>query len=1204
MYLKSLELHGFKSFPEKTVLQFDSGSTVIVGPNGSGKSNITDAMRWVLGELSSRNIRGNRMEDVIFIGADGRKPMSFAEVSVTFDNTGEPRINSPYDEITVTRRYYRAGESEYYINRQPCRLKDIYELFMNTGIGREGYSIIGQGKIAEIISKKSEDRRGIFEETAGISKYRYQKEAAEKRLADTDANVERIMDVFSELEARIPTLEKESAKAKKYLEVYEQKKQTDISLWIYDIERMNKDLEKTEADCRLSAHEMEMISDTENGVEAQSDRIYNLSMENKTKSQGVYEEIRSLRDLLSEADSSRKVLETTIGHLAENKAEEIRKKGRVSENIAEAEKTATVLAGKLREVQNLLSEAENEANEILKEKNGLTEMRRERDQMFQNLQSQLENTEASLTEHRVELSVLQNMLSDHETRTGNMDDEIRAYESKLESLHTEMEGAQESLDLYREKIRKNEDDLKTVSDTIAANDNKSRTIQRDMGILQAKAGALDSRIKALRAFEEQFEGYNHSVKFVMGEAQKKNLNGVRGPLSQLISVPSNYSVAMEAALGNALQNIVVDDEASAKAAISALKRANAGRATFYPISSMRAQGRNAELEAAKKAKGFVGFADELVDTQNDYREIVRYLLGRVAVFGTLDDATPYAKAQSWRVRCVTLDGQQINVGGSFTGGSAKHDSGILSRSSQIGQLETEKAGLEEEVKRLEKELAAVEQANAEASSFLLAENEKNKLIASLAQTEQTHYDGLAAQADVAEQHLIQLRSDASALSDESVRGEADSKRLGAQCEKEESALTELRRKRDEVDTVRKELEVQNEELNTRSAEAQVLLAERKKDLETAEGALEANRVLRQNMQDEVAAHDAEIRRLDEETETAKNEMGASAQKSSDTEALLAEKEALRQQLDDEGMDFEKRLNELRLQLKEIGAKKEIIYKSHTKNENRREQLTIDIDKMTERLWDEYELTHSSAVALGYPPVVYGERANVAQKLTELRNQLRGLGNVNVAAIDEYKEVRERYDAMKVQLDDLEEAKKDILSLIGDIEAEMKTMFVSAFDQINTNFDEVFKELFGGGHAHLTLSDPNDVLNCGIEINVAPPGKMIKSLTLLSGGEQAFVAIALLFALIKVNPSPFCIFDEIEAALDEVNVTRVARYIRRYSKQMQIIMITHRRGTMDIADTLYGVTMPRHGVSKVFTLDINNMSKEEENMLIGDKQPRQ
>ena len=1203
MYLKSLELHGFKSFPEKTVLHFDAGSTVIVGPNGSGKSNITDAMRWVLGELSSRSIRGTKMEDVIFIGADGRKPMSFAEVSVTFDNTGDVRINSPYDEITVTRRYYRAGESEYFINRKPCRLKDIYELFMNTGIGREGYSIIGQGKIAEIISKKSEDRRGIFEETAGISKFRYQKEEAEKRLAATEENVERVLDVFNELEARIPTLEKESQKARRYLDLYEEKKQADISLWLYDIDKMTADRDKTEADCRLSAHEMEMITDTERSVEAQSDRLYDASMENKQEAQRLYEEIRSLRDRQSETESAYKVLETNLAHVAEMTAEEERQRTETEASLRAAEKAGQSLAENCRRVQSLLGEAEESAAEVVNEKSGLAEMRREKEQLATEIAAEQAATESSLTDHKVKLSVLRNMISDHESRGATVESEIEAYKAKVDSIRKELDDVDDGIRTYTEAIEKNDAELREAERTIASNDTKSQSLRRTLAETEASAGALDSRIHALRGFEEHFEGYIGSVRFVMGEAQKGKLTGIRGPLSQLIRVPGEYTVAIETALGGALQNLVVDDERAAKAAIGALKQSGAGRATFYPISSIRGQSRTRELDAAAAAQGFVGFADELVETENTYREILSSLLGRIAVFRDLDHATDFAKAQSWRVRCVTLDGQQINAGGSFTGGSAKRDSGILTRASQIEKLEAEKRGLDDTVASIRKELAACEEDNRKAAAYRVAVQEKRTLVETLRTSETAHRDGLAAQLEVAENHLTQLSADASALTDEQDRGAADVTRLEALTARETETLASLAEKAASLAAARAEMDEQMEEINVRLAETQVLLAERRKDMETADAAAETGRENCRRLSDEIARRTAEIKRLGEEKDRLTREMTEKKTATGDFSDALGQKETERRRLEDEGMDFEKRLNDLRGQLKDIGARKEVIFRAHSRNENKLEQLRIDIDKMTERLWEEYELTHTTAAALGYPPVVYGERAAAAQRLTELRNQLRGLGNVNVASIDEYKEVKERYDAMKLQLDDLAAAKADIEGLIAGIEEEMRRMFTVAFDQININFNEVFQELFGGGHAQLTLSDPNDVLNCGIEISVAPPGKMIKSLTLLSGGEQAFVAIALLFALIRVNPSPFCIFDEIEAALDEVNVTRVARYIKRYSRQMQIIMITHRRGTMEIADTLYGVTMPRHGISKVFTLDAGAVSGEDAEMLTGDKQPR-
>jgi len=736
----------------------------------------------------------------------------------------------------------------------------------------------------------------------------------------------------------------------------------------------------------------------------------------------------------------------------------------------------------------------------------------------------------------------------------------------------------------------------------AENERAAALLRHQLVEAQAEAGALDSRISALRRMQEHFDGYAASVRYVMENAKSGKLSGIKGPVSTLIRVPEKYTVAIETALGSALQNIVVEDERAAKAAIGALKAAGAGRATFYPVSSVRAQNRFRELEAAATAKGFEGFADELVKTDAAYGEILRSLLGRIAVFSDLNTATDFARSQSWRVRCVTLDGQQINAGGSFTGGSAKHDSGMLSRSGQIDRLTEEKEKIEKRIGEIRRKLEEGEEIARKSTAYKTASEEKKKLVETLRRSEQIRYDSLEARLEVAEKRLEQLRADARNLSGEQSRDEADIGRLEIASEKGEKAIAEIIDRRKELEGIVAELSRDLEAINERISEVQVRLAECRKDRETADAAIDGNLREREAIELEMERREAECKRLLAESEAVKTQLAASKTSSGEAAVAIREKENRRRKLEDEGIDYERRLNELRVKQKEISNRKNLIFQAHSKNETKLEQLRIDIDKMTERLWDEYELTRTTAAALNYPPVTYGERAGVAQRLTELRGQIRGLGSVNVASIDEYKEVKERHDAMKRQLDDLEAAKADIQELISGIETEMKMMFSDAFEKINRNFGEVFRELFGGGHAHLVLSDPDDVLNCGIEIHVAPPGKMIKSLTLLSGGEQAFVAIALLFALIRVNPSPFCIFDEIEAALDEVNVTRVARYVKRYSENMQIIMITHRRGTMEIADTLYGVTMPRHGISKVFTLDVNDIPKEQADMLTDGGRP--
>jgi len=1191
--LKSLELHGFKSFPEKTVITFDAGTTVVVGPNGSGKSNITDAMRWVLGELSTKNIRGSKMEDVIFVGADGFRPMGFAEVSVTFDNTDPAaRIDSPYDEITVTRRYYRAGESEYFINRKAVRLKDIHELFMNTGIGREGYSIIGQGRIAEIVSKKSDERRGIFDETAGIAKYRFKKQEAQRKLDATEANMLRVTDILSELEARVGPLERQSRKAREYLELFTQKKEVDVALWLYDMQRKLRDEEKTKADCAMSRHELEMTQDTENRLQTQSDRLFETSQDTKLESEKVYENIRTRTERMHALENEYKLLENDAIHTEaqrENCRSEIT---RLQENIAAAHNSAEEKDRAKEAVEKTLAEEQNALSDLQKQREQLSQQLQEKETLLEEMLTEQKKHEAVLMDVKFRHNVLQNTLDGQSERSGSIGADMEKHRAELARIDEESAALTESIRDYTDAIEASEHSGRDASASLASLREEETALSRELSSVGARKEALESRMQALQSMMDHFEGYNNSVRFVMNEAKKGALAGIHGPVSHLINVKSEYTVAMETALGSALQNIVVDDEEAAKAAIYALKRSGTGRATFYPLTSVKSAGRGRDVEEAARYPGFVGFADALVECEERYAGVIGSLLARIAVFDNLDNATVMARRQGWRVRAVTLDGQQINAGGSFTGGASRRDSGILTRSSQIDTLNAQKAELENACADVQKKLGDLRRKMESASVARSAAEEKKNLLSALLRADQTQLDELQARRGVLENLMTQLDEDWNKLKELGQRGDSDLRHMCEEEAAEQEKIQRIAEQRQNVDVERGALEDELESLSDALGEKQIRLAEIRKDLEAAVKAiLDAGSEIRQ-----LSGRLTEVQEnLQSLTESLGGMQETVRQKKADAGAIAAELSALeasRASLESDSTEYEKRLNELRHQIKDVSQKKELLISANEKNQNKYQQLCAEIDSMTQRLWDEYELTPSAAAELNYPPVEEGSRAPFAARLAELKSQIKALGHVNVAAIDEYTEVKERYDFVRVQMEDLNASKEDLLSIIGSIEGEMETMFLDAFEKINRNFGEVFRDLFGGGEAHLSLSDPENVLTSGIEISAAPPGKMIKNLSLLSGGEQSVIAIALLFALVRVNPSPFCIFDEIEAALDEVNVQRVAQYVKRVARNMQIIMITHRRGTMEVADSLYGVTMPRHGVSRVFMLDMDSMTEED------------
>ena len=1190
MYLKSLELHGFKSFPEKTVLQFHDGATVIVGPNGSGKSNITDAMRWVLGELSTKNIRGSKMEDVVFAGADGKKPMSFAEVSVTFDDSARPKVlAADYDEVTVTRRYYRSGDGEYFINRKRARLKDIYELFMNTGIGREGYSIIGQGKIAEIISKKSEERRSAFEESAGISKYRYRKSESEKKLAETTANMERVADIEGELAARIGPLERDAAKARKYLELYDAKKRTDVALWLYDADAYTENIKKSERDTRMSAHELEMAEDSRKQTEDRIDRLYDQSHANKEASQHTHEQYSAATGEKASLEGEVQVAQTEKKHKIDKIAA-----AEISAQNAEADKQTVggrekELTQRMTETETQYTEAQSKADEARSAVDRYTADRQAAAELLETLLASQKQKETSLTDLRVRLNVLEQTASGHSQRQKSIAAEIEKYRMEEAGYDKTIADCEKTIGEYRQNLNE-------LQETMAQSDRETETVRETLAALQQELTALAGqregivgRIGAIKRMQEHFDGYNNSIRYVMNQANAGRLQGIHGPVSYLIKVPSEYVIAIETALGSALQNIITEDENATKAAIAALKQANAGRATFYPISTIRPLERGKEFDGVESGIGFIGYADTLVECDERYRNIIRSQLARTAVFDTLDHATEMARRKNWRIRAVTLDGQIINAGGSFTGGQAKRESGILTRSTQIDRMEEELAAIDKTTAEVKDRLAKTQKKADEAASKSRAGEEKRSILQTLLQAEEAHRNETQAKKDFITGVIGNLQKDSAVLEETGKRSAADMETLTARSEALKTEIAEITAKRDEIAVGRSETEDALAEWQNTWQECRIRLAELAKDKENLQTLLDDCRTRADALDETIRSCREQITLLQEEIAA----IDALIEEKSKAAAALAEAiEVLhtkQQSLNETGDALDKELAELQNRLKEQTSHKETVYIAHSKNETRLSTLQTEFDKMTQKLWDEYELSYATAKAYleeaEIPPVSQGERTSYLTKQNQLKSEIRALGHVNVDAIEEYTEVKTRYDYIKSQMDDLAKAKEELEKILSGIEKEMRDIFVSAFERINTYFGQVFRELFGGGHAEVVLTDPENPLTCGIDINAAPPGKTIKNLNLLSGGEQAFIAIALLFALIKVNPSPFCIFDEIEAALDETNVARVGRYVKKYTDEMQIIMISHRRGTMEIADTLYGVTMPQPGISKVTTVDL-------------------
>ncbi len=1201
MFLKSLELHGFKSFPNRTVLTFERGATVIVGPNGSGKSNISDAMRWVLGELSSRNIRGTKMEDVIFGGTDERRPMGFAEVSVTFDNTDpDHKLDSQYDEVIVTRRYFRTGDSEYLINRQPCRLRDIYELFMNTGVGREGYSIIGQGKIAEIISKKSDERRNIFEEAAGISKYRHRKEESERKLKGTQENLDRVKDILSVLEEQIGPLEKEAEKARKGLAIYEEKKRADVSLWLFDTEKIRHDIDDAEKAWLLAKHELEIIDQIITDLDLKEKNLYEKKEINRAQSNELSNKIIEANQRLSELTTAIRTADSDFEHSAELIEQCRQRIAELDTSIAGVESTKSGFVSKRSEHEAVLKALMDKRLEFLSEQQKLLDeiavIRKELDDTLGDLTIE----QNAVSDLQVRIGVIKSSRLNDSSKTEDIEHEIVEYERKCKELKEESERRERATTEFKNKISEKDSIISESDGKIQELVAEKEQITDTLNSLKLERDKLVQRADVLQNMIDHFEGYLGSIKFVMREYSEGKIRGgkLHGPLSNLINVDKAYITAIETALGSSLQNIVVDNEDVANSAISALKRANAGRATFYPISAIRTVSETDEIREAKNLKGFVGRADTLVESKQEYRAIIEWLLLRTVVFDNIENATAAAKKLRYRVKVVTVDGQLISVGGAFTGGSAKKDSGILSRNTEI-------ATLRDNAKKIDKRIADTEAAIEEIQSEISEEQDKlhdaeeeKELLLSLSRNHFSALDTANAQYEANKSMLEKLRHDYDALVGQ--QSEAENQLITLEAENKAAlerieALKALRLRRS---ALMGELDERSDELAGKANDTFVSIAEARKDVESVQQMIDTYDLRIRELESEKAVQTSRINEL---TSRRDNFDNIKAENKAEYERLrnkLDELTAIRIETDQSGDEFEIELRLIRESKDEKNRSRSVVQEAAIRAENVYTKLKELQEKLGHQLWDDYEITYEQAVALNYPEVTAENREEVAAIQTSCRNRLRALGGYDPQAIEKYAEMKVKYDDLNTQYTDLTSAYDELVEIIARYEQDMRTSFVTAFEAINHNFGITFRELFGGGNAELQLTDPEDVLTSGIEIKAAPPGKIIKSLALLSGGEQSFVAIALLFAILKVNPTPFCILDEIEAALDEVNVFRFGEYIKRFGDGTQFILITHRRGTMEIGDRLYGVTMPQRGISQAIELNVNEIEGKQKELLDG------
>lgn len=1191
MHLQSLELHGFKSFPERTKITFDAGMTVIVGPNGSGKSNISDAVKWVLGELSAKNIRGVKLEDVIFGGTDKRSPMGFAEVSLTIDNTGEFRIPSEYNEITVTRRYFKTGESEYLINGQARRRADVIDLFMNTGIGKTGYSIIGQGKISEIIAQRSEDRRYIFEEAAGISKFRSKKQEAERKLAEVESNLLRVSDIVAVLEQRVGPLEKESEKAKTYLELFDRKKELDVTLAIYDIEHIATQNEEFEKSFIMAKHALDMANDSIAALESQTASLYQKQDDNRQNLQDATDALTAKNRERAEVATNRLLAEKELEHGKSELLRYERELERQNRLLADAEETLAELKKALSDARRKEAALNEAYSAAFAELNELRTVASDLAREYSQTQSDKAACEKQLVDNKIRLSALESSHSSLSERLADVEKELAEAKDVLTRSEQKLEKSDKQLESYRNDASETQERKQSLAVEIEALEKEIASLTNQRNTTNVQMTAKREQAAALRRMEEHFDGYQKSVRYVLDAASHGKLKGICGPVSKLIQVDAAYSIAIETALGNNIQNIVTEDENAAKAAISALKRDNAGRATFYPLSSVRGDKPKIDLAKAKTFKGYIGIASELLHYDTRYTEVIASMLGRTFVFDTLDNATAMARHFNYTVRIVTLDGQLINAGGSYTGGSAKRDSGILSRTREIEALTEEASELEKKATEIENEIGKKEATLSEAREKLDTLNDNYMLLAAMYRAEETSRSLMASQVatdrdtvETLESSLEHIRNqdESSQKFESSLKEEIDALNhrivsldarlvsLEEEIKQNEAALSEKNDAKGDnmlaITVAGKEVEAAQLAFDTCYTNIQTITAARDELLEAASNCRDGFTTLQNNIQS-----------LTEQAETIDQEITA-----------LEEKiRTLRQ----ESFDLETRSRELHEKIRQKTEEKNVYAIQHSNLDAKRQHLLGEKDKLTARLWDEYDLTFSAACELGYEPITAETRAKSVTEQNKLRIKIRDLGPVNVNAIEEYADVKQEYDTMSTQIADLNKSKDDYTDIVTQMEQEMCQRFSSTFEEINKNFMTVFRELFGGGSAKLELTDPQNVLTSGIEIIVSPPGKLIKNLKALSGGEQVFVAIAILFAIFKINPPPFCLLDEIESALDEVNVTRFANYAKNFCNNTQFIVISHRRGTMEAASALYGVTMQERGVSKLLSINVSEVEKQ-------------
>ena len=1184
MYLKSLEVQGFKSFPDKTLIRFGDDITAIVGPNGSGKSNISDAILWVMGEQSSKTLRGAKMEDVIFGGTQKRAAVGFAEATLTLDNTDRAL---PYDadEVMITRRYYRSGDSEYYINRQSARLRDINEMFMDTGLGREGYSNIGQGRIDEILSLKSGERREIFEEAAGISKYRHRKEETERKLLTTQDNLMRIGDKVSELEMQLEPLKVQSEKAKKYLDLKKELQDVEVAVWLDSLEKLSAAAKKAEEDYASASFVLQQAHDDLDHLYRQAENMGEELHRRDGELETARVKVNMLEATHQQLDGQMAVLR---GNMENNGANIARIEEELQGQADRSSGIDTQIAQsrqRIGEIEQTLGEKRGEIDRLQQQLSVMTANAQGMTRQFLELRGRETSLAADIAGREADIRGLEESLNQTRERMSQLKEDLTAGEQRRQAAAVDLEKCQREL-------RRAQEDVTAANNTISGYVLRQNTrvkrrdeLAQSIRELTGKLDSVRAKAKVFRAMERDYESYQKSVRMVMQEAQRGTLRNIHGPVSRLIRTEDSYTVAIEIALGGAMQQIVVGTEQDGKAAISWLKRTGGGRATFLPLSTI--QGRLWQESGLESCRGFVGIASQLVTCQPQYQGIVDNLLGRIVIVQDMDAAISMANRYRNRFKIVTLDGQVMNPGGSMTGGSVNKEAGILSRANELEKLTAQEKELEQKRLIADAELQeAQRQADQVEFQLRTARDQLRE-----AEDQVLRLQGKEKQCEIILQTIVDAENAARQEQDAlALRNGTDRERFAAQQAKIQAyteQLVQTRRQLAELEGSQSEITGETSRMTDAitglKTEEAALDAERAteqshvEDLKNLRGAMEGDRAKKtalmdsiradnQRLQREIAALEKRQKENDTETEQQKTGLQQVLEARAEAEASKTRAEREAQEKNKDILNMERACALL---------------------EQKKVTTSMEERQIIDKLWDSYGLTPGTAGDKR------GEIESVAagnRRIGELKRKIAALGTPNLGAIEEYARVNERYTYLAEQRDDVLTSKRELESIIRDITKEMTTIFVSEFQKIDHYFGETFEEMFGGGKGKLILENPEDPLGCGIEIRVQPPGKQVKTITLLSGGEKAFVAIALYFAILKVRPTPFCMLDEIDAALDDRNVERFASYMHNLSQKTQFIVITHRRGTMEASDVLYGVTMQEQGVSKLLRLDLNQMEE--------------